>query len=134
MIWGCQWDRTIEWIVETNGNNWSLAQDFRSWGNHKDSIGEASTNCGILQQTGYNEAWKKNNIYDIAGNAQEWTLETLIFGSNKIDTRIMRGYSYGTTGLSAAASQVQAGASWRVGSNPTTGSGDCGTRIVLYIN
>lgn len=87
MIYGCQWDETLSWLIrsgaktETEVNN-----DSRSWGNYSDSIGEAATNSGAKQNTGINEAWKANNIYDLAGNHFEWTQET-----DRDDTRVERG-------------------------------------------
>ena len=76
---------TLEWIVATNSNNWSLVTDSKSWGNYSDSTGDAATGKGTVRPTGYNEAWKKNNIYDMAGNVSDWTLEAI--NSN---TRVLR--------------------------------------------
>ncbi len=89
MIWGCQWDRTLEWIVATNGNDWSLVTDSSSWGNYKDQSfkyfkysGEdvveetkEASSSGTLIPTGSTERNKKNNIYDMAGNVFDWSLE-----------------------------------------------------------
>ena len=52
--------------------------DSRSWGNYSDSTGDAATNSGSSNMnytTGRNEAWQAKNIYDIAGNVYEWTME-----------------------------------------------------------
>ena len=59
--------------------------DSRSWGNYDNSTGDAIDNSGILQQTGTSEYWKANNIYDIAGNAHEWTQEKYSTGANRAD-------------------------------------------------
>ena len=39
---------------------------------------------------GINEYWKANNIYDLAGNAREWTQEKYFTGTN----RATRGGGY----------------------------------------
>ena len=75
MIWGCIWDRVLIWLTETDEKTYSDLMDSRSWGNHSNSTGAAATNSGSRQPTGTNEAWKANNIYDLAGNVYEWTLE-----------------------------------------------------------
>ena len=75
MIWGCMWDRALIWLTETGEKTYSDLMDSSSWGNHSDSIGEAEANSGEKQPTGTNEAWKANNIYDLAGNVWDWTLE-----------------------------------------------------------
>ena len=72
MIWGCQWDVTCNWLAD-NGYN---ITDSRTWGNHRDSTGNAAVSgYGSKQNTGYSEYWKANNIYDFAGNCLEWTQE-----------------------------------------------------------
>ena len=75
MIWGCMWDRTLIWLTETGEKTYSDLKDSRSWGNYSDSTGAAATDSGNKQPTGTNEAWKANNIYDLAGNVWDWTLE-----------------------------------------------------------
>ncbi len=73
MIWGCQWDAMLDWIA--NYGDQKDITDSREWGNYSDSIGAAANNSGSKRTSGYNEAWKANNIYDVAGNAWEWTME-----------------------------------------------------------
>ena len=99
LINGAAWDRTLNWILETN-NNMSLAdinEDSTSWGNYNNSkfnfTGKYSTDYGnkftdatastekpensnYLLGTGVTEYTKKNNIYDLAGNCWEWTTES----------------------------------------------------------
>ena len=109
LINGAAWDRTLNWILETN-SNMSLAdinEDSTSWGNYSNSkfnfTGKYSTNngtsftdvaastekpenSGYLLGTGVTEYTKKNNIYDLAGNCLEWTTE-----SSSSDGRVFRG-------------------------------------------
>lgn len=85
MIWGCQWDRILEWIAQTNGNNYSLITDSSNWGNYYSqefeyikedgSVGKKSKNSETVIPTGSTERNKKNNIYDMAGNIFDWTIE-----------------------------------------------------------
>mgnify|MGYP004502128641 CR=1 FL=1 len=109
LINGAAWDRTLNWILETN-NDMSLAdinEDSTSWGNFWDSkfnftgkysrdsgdnFTEATTsterpeNKSYLLGTGVTDYTKKNNIYDLAGNCWEWTTE-----SGSSGTRVSRG-------------------------------------------
>ena len=77
MVWGCMWDRTLIWLTETGEKTYSDLMNSSSWGNYSDSTGAAATYSGNKQPTGTNEAWKANNIYDLAGNIWEWTLEAI---------------------------------------------------------
>lgn len=81
MIWSCQWDRTVQWLVESGNKTMSEITDSRSWGNYGDSTGEAAINSGIVQPAGTNEAWKANNIYDLAGNVYDWTMTASLEGA-----------------------------------------------------
>ena len=90
MIWGCNWDKVCEFI-NTSGDKVSLT-DSSTYGNFKNSQYPANTGNYVQntkKNTGSNEAWKTNNIYDIAGNCQEWTQE--IFGT---ECHIFRGGGY----------------------------------------
>ena len=65
-----------------------------SWGNYRDSTGNAATNSGSRRKTGYSEYWKANNIYDLAGNVREWTQEKYSTGT----IRANRGGDCGNAG------------------------------------
>ena len=79
MIWGCQWDVTMNWLISSGAKtNNQVNKDSRTWGNYWDSTAPANTGNyeqGELKDTGSNESWKANNIYDLAGNCKEWTQE-----------------------------------------------------------
>ena len=98
MIWGCQWDVTCKWLKEHNYD----INNSSAWGNYKDSVSPA--NGGNYEQnnnknTGSNENWKANNIYDLAGNCKEWTQE-----ANSTDRRALRGGVYLNNGSDTPAS------------------------------
>lgn len=83
MIWGCQWDRTLDWIVARNEGNYSLVTNSVDWGNYSDTTFEYLDTDRTTKEkttdktipTGSTERNKKNNIYDMAGNLYDMTLE-----------------------------------------------------------
>ena len=90
MIWGCQWDQVCKFIStakDKNGQTISLSNSTK-YGNYKNS--ENSTQNKI--NTGSNDNYNTNNIYDLAGNCLEWTQEAYY-----TDFRAYRGgrYDYG---------------------------------------
>ena len=85
MIYGVQWDATMEWLKKTifKDDPSKVDEDSSSWGNYSDSTGNAKIDgkSGSKQDTGFSEYWKANNIYDLAGNCREWTQEAYSTGS-----------------------------------------------------
>ena len=88
LIYGIEWDSVLQWALDSqaiigseSGETKTITEDdiqkdSRSWGNYKNSTGGAAANSGSSAKVGgTNEYWKVNNIYDIAGNASEWTQE-----------------------------------------------------------
>jgi len=86
MIWGNQWDRTLMWLIETGSKTKEqIADDSTSWGNYYNatfeyvnSSGSTATkneNSSTKIPTGSAEYTKANNIYDLAGNVRDWTME-----------------------------------------------------------
>ena len=89
LIYGIEWDSTLNWLVGKATISSSIAGEQKtmeladvqtnssSWGNYDNSIGDAAINSGgdNSQNTGTSEYWKANNIYDLAGNIDEWTQE-----------------------------------------------------------
>ena len=84
MIWGCQWDVTCNWIA--NYGDKKNISDSSTWGNYygtsvKASDGTTEIKKSDKQQildTGITTFTRANNIYDFAGNCEEWTQEAVI--------------------------------------------------------
>ena len=96
MIYGNQWDEVMDWLVDTGMSSDLVNVDSSSWGNYSDYntangyeegnekyVAEAGT--GVLE-SGHSEYWKANNIYDLAGNARDWTQE-----ASGTSYRVVRG-------------------------------------------
>ena len=132
MIWGNQWDRTLMWLIETGSKTKEqIADDSTSWGNYYNATFEyvnssgstATKNEGSSTRipTGSAEYTKANNIYDLAGNVRDWTME-----ASSTYSRVCRGGGYVSNGDSFPADS-------RSYSDPTVSSSDYGCRSALYI-
>ena len=98
MIWGSQWDRTLMWLVESgNKTKEEIVKDSSGWGNYSNN---SESGAGSKQATGFSEIWKVANIYDLAGNVNEWTIE------GYANNRISRGGYYNVTGNYQACRRV----------------------------
>ncbi len=132
MIWGSQWDRTLTWLVESKNKTKYQLINSTNWGNYKDSTFEFFDENGNKKikdkgkttkiPTGNSEYTKSNNIYDLAGNARDWTMECYYDLG-----RYSRSYSWGYN--------CSSGASYRYGDNTSSASGTSGLgcRAMLYI-
>lgn len=84
------WDRTLQWFVDSG------ALSFTDVFIGNSSIGNFRTNLtngtGRLKNSGSSETYKINNIYDLAGNVQEWTTQT----TTGKEGNIARGKNYQT--------------------------------------
>ncbi len=117
LCYGVQWDATLNFVSDANHN----IVNSVSWGNYYASTGDAATDSGSIQTCGKNEAWKAKNIYDLAGNATEMTMEAY-FGGTAV--RVNRG-GYITYGSNPPASVRNY--------NHPVGQSDLGFRVALYI-
>ena len=64
IIWGNQWDRTLMWLIETGDKTIEqICEDSTTWSSKK------------IISTGSAEYTKANNIYDLAGHVEDWTME-----------------------------------------------------------
>ena len=116
MLWGCQWDATMRWMqTSSNSEVANFPTNSAGKGNYEDTNGNSPI------PTGSNSAYSVNNIYDMAGNVYDWTIEASI-----TLYRVIRGGNY-----SNAASNYPA--SRRSGINPTSSNSYSGCRSTLYI-
>ena len=131
MIWGCQWDVTMNWLISSGAKTSNeVNKDSSSWGNYNNTSVKANDGTTVLKangtsaklNTGKTTFTMANNIYDLAGNCFEWTQE-----ANNTDSRACRGGDYfGSFGSSKPASS-------RFGDYP--GGSDSGAlRFSSYFN
>ena len=130
MIWGCLWDQVCKFIStakDANGDTISLT-DSSKYGNYRNALAPANTGnyeSNTKKNTGSNEAWKTNNIYDLAGNCMEWTQE-----ANSNSSRAFRGGRYSYVGDSSDNNVISRSS----GGHYANYGGDVDTsRPILYI-
>ena len=92
MIYGVQWDATMDWLKATKfqTDTSKVDEDSSSWGNY---------NSGSKIDTGSNSTYEANGIFDLAGNCWEWTQE-----ARATNYRIIRGGIYDHSGSYGPAS------------------------------
>ena len=108
MIWGSLWDETLQWLVDSGATTSTgiqityeqLDDDSKDWGNYNDAnfyyipsgsetpdaTAEKEINTSTKIPAGSAEYTKVNNIYDLAGNVYDRTLEAIY-----TDSRVLRG-------------------------------------------
>jgi len=151
LIYGSEWDRTLQWLIDTNTanptNGKSLAdvQNSSYWGNYfytkftySEGINYGGTwngtkySANVVINTGDSVAnFKANNIYDLAGNLWEWTQEKYSTNSQAI-----RGGTYDQylwTGVYCRYDGNLGGGGDMPTWDPTKAYADVGARVVLYI-
>ena len=133
MIWGIQWDETIKWLINTGEKTYAeIASDSTSWGNYYNNSFTYYTNTSKSTATkaansrtripsGAYEGANANNVFDLAGNVWDWTLESS--GSGTGYSRYDRGGYYGNDGPATS----------RYADNPSIGPSSIGLRCSLFI-
>ena len=118
MIWGCHWDAVMRWMYNSGDNKKKIyTYDSTGKGNY------LSTNGNKVIPTGSVDTYSVNNIYDMAGNVFDWTIE-----SRSVSGRATRGGYYNLDANNYPVS-IRNDAD-----NPMLGNNERGSRLVLYIN
>ena len=108
MIWGCQWDVTMNWLISSGAKTSDeVNKDSSSWGNYEGTSVKADDGTTVIKasetgaklNTGKTTFTMANNIYDLAGNCYEWTQE-----ADSTYRRDVRGGYYNINGPSYPAS------------------------------
>ena len=138
MIWGNQWDRTLMWLMECNAKDETTGKskeevisDSTSWGNYYNATFTYTNSSGVTATknensrtripTGSSDYTKANNIYDLAGNVYDWTMEAV-----SANGRGLRGGNYDFDGGDRPAS-------YRFDFYPSDSFSSYGCRAALYI-
>ncbi len=90
LCYGVQWDATMQFL---DNNYLKNKCDENSY--VRNSSDKGSYNVSSLIETGSNDNYSVKNIYDMAGNAWEWTMESYNYQDN---SKNARGGSYKRTG------------------------------------
>ena len=108
MIWGCQWDVTMNWLISSGAKTSDeVNKDSSSWGNYYNTSVKADDGTKEIKasktpsvlNTGVTTFTMANNIYDLAGNCWEWTQEAV-----NADYRAIRGGHCSSNGSGLPAS------------------------------
>ena len=124
LIYSVQWDAVMKWME--NIENPNATGTLTKYIQNSTGMGWYSNNYGnTIHQTGTDVDSNKsncvNNIYDLAGNVFEWTME-----SYNTDRRVIRGGYYDGTGYEYPASR-------RSNNVPSSTYSRFGFRIALYL-
>lgn len=113
LCYGVQWDAVLNFIDDSyvKGKAEGYIKDSTNKGNYGSN----------LEQTGSNEEYMKKNIYDIAGNVSEWTMEAF-----ETQYRVLRGGNY-----KGMASMTPV--SGRYIETPSKSDETIGFRVALYL-
>ena len=83
LTYGAEYDSVLEWFIKTEVKTLAeIAKDSTEWGNYWNTENSPRE----VVETGRREKWCTNNIYDFAGNVDEWTQE-----QNNSSYRVYRG-------------------------------------------
>ena len=116
MIWGCQWDAVMRWMYNSgDAEKKTYTYDSTGKGNYN------GTNGNEAIPTGTNDAYSVNNIYDMAGNVFDWTIE-----ARNTNFRVVRGGGCNNGARLSPASS-------RSNDSPTSSDGVNGSRLALYM-
>ena len=118
LTYGAEYDSVLEWFIKSNARTRSeIAKNSTNWGNHWNTENPPRR----VVEIGSREKWCTNNIYDFAGNVDEWTQE-----KNDSSYRVIRGGDYNDDGTDCPVA-------CRLYDDPYDGYDDTGFRATLYI-
>lgn len=118
LIFGAEYDSVLEWFIKTGVRTLAeIAEDSTKWGNYWNTKNSPRK----LVETGSREEWCANNIYDFAGNVDEWTQER-----NESSYSVFRGGGFDDGGVSCPVA-------YRYYFDPDSNYNDTGFRATLYI-
>ena len=125
LIYGAQWDAILTWIdsklkTGTCDVENSFVANSTGKGNYNE-VNNTNSWKGNVAVAGASKNYEIKNIYDLAGNVYEWTME-----SSSTNLRIIRGGGYDTTGERGTAS-------YRDGHTVTYKDNSIGFRVALYL-
>ena len=126
LIYGVQWDAIMAWIEPrykdaSNEEALIAEKNFVANSEGRGNYNETGSYNGSLATTGSKEEYAVNNIYDLAGNVAEWTMES--YGHY---ARINRGGSCNSIGSNTPAST-------RHLNGPYNSYDGTGFRVTLYL-
>ena len=129
MIWGSQWDQIMIWMKSVQSKYTDSTYTGKFYVTNAVSMGNFGTISGVDDgwsstspaPTGYSESYKVKNVFDLAGNVYDWTLEA--YNTND---RVSRGGGYNLT----VTTDTRAGS--RSLSNSSSSISGSGTRATLY--
>ncbi len=73
LIYGAQWDTALKFIGEYGGNK-EYATNSTGMGNYNGTV-EGDPTDATPATSGSSDTFRQKNIYDMAGNVYEWTME-----------------------------------------------------------
>ncbi len=122
MIWGSQWDQIMIWMkeVENKAKSSYYVINSLTMGNYGTSDDEDESTAEPAA-TGNSENYKVKNVFDLAGNVRDWTLEAYLTYD-----RVDRGGGYGNTNTTYTRADV------RRYSYPDGSYSSYGSRSTLY--
>ena len=102
MIWGSQWDQIMIWMKDVPSEYTDTTYTGKYYITNAVGMGNFGVSSGINDgwsstsspaSTGYQDAYRVKNIYDLAGNLVDWTLE-----ADDTGHRVLRGGGFNSTG------------------------------------
>ena len=118
LTFGAEYDSVLEWFIKTEVKTLDeIADESTDWGNHWNTENSPRK----VVKTGSREKWCANNIYDFAGNVEEWTQE-----QNKSLYYVIRGGDFNYDG-------DQYPVACRCYTNPGSSGNSTGFRAALCI-